>query len=435
MFALSPALNFLIICANKDKIMLRQIKHEYVSYEELYKAYLDCRKHKWKTRNASEFQMNLSLNLTFLYYELNTEKYKVGRSIAFIVDKPVKREVFAAYFRDRIVHHLVINRIMNAFENNMINNSFSCRKGKGTLYGVKTLERECAEITENYSKTAYVLKCDLKSFFMTISKELLYNKVIEMVKADVYPDDEENFKFICNLIKLIIFNNPQDGCIKKQKDSKWKLLPKDKSLFNIPRTHGIPIGNLTSQIFANYFLSDFDKFVYNELGFKYYGRYVDDFYILSYNKQKLLNSINKIRDELNKIGVKLHPNKVYIQDINKGVKFIGAIIKPNRTYISNRTVGNLKQFLYTFNKKYNISNITDHDIIKFISSFNSYMGFLKHYNTFNIRRKVIRNIIVSHMGNFIYSDGNFSKIIKKREALNLSFKFLINTIITYVAQR
>ena len=102
--------------------MLRNIEHEYVSYEELYRAYLDCRKHKWKTRNASEFQMNLTANLVSLYYELNTKKYKVGKSIAFIVDKPVKREVFAADFRDRIVHHLVINHILFKRINNTINN-------------------------------------------------------------------------------------------------------------------------------------------------------------------------------------------------------------------------------------------------------------------------------------------------------------------------
>lgn len=393
--------------------MLNKIEHEYVSYEELYKAYLDCRKHKWKTRNASEFQMDLSTNLVRLYYELNTKRYCVGRSIAFIINKPVKREVFAADFRDRIVHHLVINRIIVAFENNMINNSFSCRKGKGTLYGVKTLERECSEITENYTKTAYVLKCDLKSFFMTISKDLLYEKIEKLVKEDVYPNDDKTSEFVCNLIRLIIFNNPQDGCIIKQRLDKWQQLPKDKSLFNTPKTHGIPIGNLTSQIFANYFLSDFDKFIYNDLGFKYYGRYVDDFYILSDNKHKLLDSINILKKELGKIGVKLHPNKVYIQELSKGVKFIGVIIKPKRTYISNRTIGNLKQFLFFINKDFLLENVTNYEIEKIVSIFNSYMGFMKHYNTFKIRKKLILYIIKHSLGIYICFNKNYSKINKK----------------------
>ena len=120
--------------------MFPKLVYEYVSYDELYEAYNDCRKHKWKTANAATFQMNLSHNLYKLWLDLNKGFYKIGKSIAFIVDRPVKREVFAADFRDRIVHHLLINRIMSSFEDEMINNSFSCRKGKGTLCGIKTYD-------------------------------------------------------------------------------------------------------------------------------------------------------------------------------------------------------------------------------------------------------------------------------------------------------
>ena len=156
--------------------MFPKFEYEHVPYEELYKAYIDCRKHKRHTVNASSFQVNLSENLYKLWIDLNKGYYKIGKSIAFIVDKPVKREVFAADFRDRIVHHLVINRIICSFERVMINNSFSCRKGKGVLYGVKKLEEESKLITDFYTKDAYILKCDLKSFFMTISKSLLSEK-------------------------------------------------------------------------------------------------------------------------------------------------------------------------------------------------------------------------------------------------------------------
>ena len=401
------------MCDFYYKNMFRKIKYEYVSYDELYKAYQDCRKHKWKTKNAANFQMNLSSNLNYLYYELNTGKYKIGKSIAFIVDKPVKREVFAADFRDRIVHHLVINRLMETFEQVMINNSFSCRKGKGTLYGIKMLESEVKKITENYTKDAYVLKCDLKSFFMTISKKLLYDKIEKLVMEEIYPNDSFNADFINNLIKLIIFNNPQDDCIRKQKISKWKQLPKDKSLFNTPKTHGIPIGNLTSQIFANFFLKDFDYYIYNELNFKYYGRYVDDFYILFEDKQTLLEAIPKMKEKLKEININLHPNKIYIQNINKGVKFIGGIIKPNRTYIAKRTINNLKHFIYTTHKKNNIHDINEYDVLKFISSFNSYFGFMKHHNTFNIRRKILKSNLMKPFMEKVYYK-NYNKIIIKK---------------------
>lgn len=369
--------------------MFPEFEYEYVTYEELYKAYSDCRRHKWKTSNAAHFQVDLAKNLYQLWIDLNKGRYKIGRSIAFIVDKPVYREVFAADFRDRIVHHLLINRIIFAFEEEMIDNSFSCRKGKGTLYGIKTLEKEVNLITNGYKEKAYVLKCDLKSFFMTIGKDMLYHKIDNLIRNKVYNNDTKQYEFTTGLAKLIIHNCPQYDCIRKHEVKKWSLLPREKSLFNIPVTHGIPIGNLTSQIFANYLLNDFDKFIYEELGFRYYGRYVDDFYILSNNKDSLIKVIPRLKAKLSEIGAHLHPNKIYIQDINKGVQFIGGIIKPNRTYITNRTIGNLKRFLVKKEIEFENKIITANDIEKLVNGFNSYMGFLKHHATYNIRKKIV----------------------------------------------
>ena len=395
--------------------MFPKFEHEHVSYEELYKAYIDCRKHKRRTANAASFQVNLSENLYKLWVDLNKGYYKIGKSIAFIVDKPVKREVFAADFRDRIVHHLVINRMINSFERVVINNSFSCRKGKGVLYGVKKLEEESKLVTNFYTKDAYVLKCDLKSFFMTINKSLLCEKIDKLIRTEVYPNDWKKYNFTTNLAQKIINNCPQDGCIRKQPKSKWFGLPKEKSLFTTPRTHGLPIGNLTSQIFANFFLTDFDKFIYNELGFKYYGRYVDDFYILSNNKDDLLNAIPKIKNKLKEIGINLHPNKLYLQNIKNGVKFIGAVIKPNRVYAGKRTIGNLKYVLEKTSENFKNKDITIEEVNKLVASFNSYMGFLKHHATFKIRKKIITGNLIKPFISKCYFDHNFSKMIPFQE--------------------
>ena len=395
--------------------MFASFDYEYVSYEELYEAYVDCRKHKWKTANAASFQVNLPYNLYKLWYDINNGTYTIGKSIAFIVEKPVKREVFAADFRDRIVHHLVIKRIINAFESEMINNSFSCRVGKGTLYGVKTLYNEIKLISENYTKDSYVLKGDFQSFFMTINKNILYDKVDKLIRDAVYPHSDKDYKFTSNLCKLIIDNCPQKNCIRKHDISKWRGLPKEKSLFNTPVTHGLPIGNLTSQIFANFLLNDFDKFIYNDLGFKYYGRYVDDFYILSNDKEKLINALPIINNKLSEIGIKLHPKKLYLQNIQKGVKFIGAIVKPNRIYILNRTIGNLKQMLKVINDKFSNSEMTSKDVNDFVCSFNSYFGFLRQYNTFNIRKKIIRSNLMNIFFNKCYFDKKLTKIIPFKE--------------------
>ena len=138
----------------------------YVSYEELYSAYIDCRKRKRGTANEISFEINECEKLYNLWLDLNNFNYKVGRSICFIVDKPVPREVFAADFRDRIVHHLFINRIIKYFEAEMIDDSYSCRVGKGTQYGVYKCYEYVKLCSEGYTKDCYILKCDLKQFFV-----------------------------------------------------------------------------------------------------------------------------------------------------------------------------------------------------------------------------------------------------------------------------
>ena len=141
---------------------MKKLKKIYVTYEELYKAYLDCRKRKRNTRNEIIFEINENINLLNLYYELNECTYLVGNSICFIVKKPVYREIFAADFRDRIIHHLFINRIIKYIEQEFIDDAYSCRVGKGTKYGVERLYENIKECSNSFTDDCYILKCDLK---------------------------------------------------------------------------------------------------------------------------------------------------------------------------------------------------------------------------------------------------------------------------------
>ena len=238
--------------------MTKTFEYEYVSYEELYIAYLDCRKRKRTTYNALEFEIDEDVELYKLWLDLNEMKYVVGKSIVFCVEKPVKREVFAANFRDRIVHHLIINRINQTLENEFIDDSYSCRKGKGTDYGVRQCYEYLKEASNNFTEDCYVVKCDLKSFFMTINKSLLYKKLVDLIEYKYDCKDERDFEFMCWILKLIIFNEPQNNCVRKQTWAHWDDLPKEKSLFFCDESNGLPIGNLTSQIFANFYLSEFE---------------------------------------------------------------------------------------------------------------------------------------------------------------------------------
>jgi len=140
---------------DKDKITL-----------DLFQAYFDARKNKRNTINALAFEKHLEANLFALTNEIIEHKYTPKPSICFVVDKPVKREIFAADFRDRVVHHFIYNYVSLIFEKTFINDSYSCRKGKGTHYGIKRIDHFIRSCSQNYSKDCYILKLDIKGYFM-----------------------------------------------------------------------------------------------------------------------------------------------------------------------------------------------------------------------------------------------------------------------------
>lgn len=397
-------------------VMVKKFDYEYVSYEELYKAYIDCRKRKRTTHNALVFEINENLELYKLWIDLNEMKYEIGKSIVFCIDKPVKREVFAADFRDRIVHHLVINRINDILEEEFIDDSYSCRKGKGTDYGIRKCYEYIREASDNSPNNCYIVKCDLKSFFMTIDKNLLYNKLINFINDKYEADDIKQYEFLEWLIKLIIFNEPQKNCVMKQDWSHWNDLPRSKSLFFCDKDKGLPIGNLTSQIFANFYLSDFDHCVKDEIGIKYYGRYVDDFFFIVNDRKYISKALELMRSKLNILGANLHPNKLYVQHMSKGVKFIGAVIKYDRIYVSNRTKGNfywkIKSHDNWLKNIYEEGGIpTIKDLEYFVGSINSYIGFMIHYKSFNIRKKILFSDYMKRMWKYCYTNYNLSNIM------------------------
>ena len=163
----------------------------YIEFHELLEAYFCCRKNKRRTHNALAFELDYEAKLVTLWNEINDGTYRPGKSIAFIVNKPVKREIFAADFRDRIVHHLIISKLNPLFEQLFIFDSYACRTGKGTLFGIKRLERFIQRASANYSRDAYVLKLDIRGFFMHINVEILYAKLMEFIQSRYVEADKE----------------------------------------------------------------------------------------------------------------------------------------------------------------------------------------------------------------------------------------------------
>ncbi|MEI7825887.1 MAG: reverse transcriptase/maturase family protein [Chlorobiaceae bacterium] len=358
-----------------------------ISLAELFDAYESCRRHKRKTYNAMAFELDYEQNLIDLCEEINNGSYQPGNSIAFIVDKPVKREIFAADFRDRVVHHLIINKLNSLFEKEFIVDSYSCRKGKGTHKGIERLDRSIRQCSQNYSRDCSILKLDIKGFFMSIDRSRLYERLELFIRANYHLPDRP---ILLELCRKVIFYDPAANCIIKGKRANWKGLPDDKSLFHSRPGCGLPIGNLTSQVFANFYLNSFDHFMKHTLGLRYYGRYVDDVVAVHQNQAFLNSLLPAIRHFLHReLGLTLHPKKILLEHYSQGIKYLGVIIKPHRLYVANRTKGNMYQAIVKYNHIAERHKPYHSERAAFQSSINSYLGLMKHYHTYTLRRTML----------------------------------------------
>ena len=347
--------------------------------EELFQAYYDARRNKRNSSSQLRFELHLEENLIALYRDLCSRRYSIGTSICFTVNDSVKREVFAADFRDRVVHHFLCNRISPFFEKKFIYDSYSCRKGKGTLFGIKRLQHHIRSCSLNYSRDCYVLKLDLTGYFMNIDRKILYG-VIESSLPDDFPQRD----FILWLTHEIVMYEPIVNCRIKGKPSDWNDLPSGKSLFYAGDGKGMPIGNLTSQLFSNFYLNRFDWWMKRTIGFCHYGRYVDDFYVVHESREYLASLIPVISSYLNRIlGLTLHPRKIYLQHYLKGISFLGAIVLPYRIIPAKRLRGKLvRMFLIAESGK-----LTPYDLR---AKLNSYLGIISHFSS---TRMIERNLI------------------------------------------
>ena len=353
------------------------------TYDEVFTAFDDCLKHKKNTIGAKEFCVDKVTNLLNLTDEINSYTYEIGISKAFIITDPKVREVFAADFRDRIVHHLVIRELEPYFESYFIANTFSCMKGRGTLHGVQKLSSILDEKSEHYTKPYYIAKLDYQSFFMTIDKQLLCEKLDSFIVQN-YPENRKKncLRWLC---RMIILHHPEDNCIKVGNISLWEKLPPSKSLFYVGKDKGLAIGNLTSQMFANFYLTPFDYFCMS-LGLMIV-RYADDFVVGHENLEYLKSCIPLLKTfATEQLLLTLHPDKLYIQECSRGVTFVGAIIKQNRIYCGGRAICKMYNKVSSRYSHYNENKIDD-----FISSVNSYLGLMRHYKSYKVRKKFILN--------------------------------------------
>ncbi|KKU02029.1 MAG: Retron-type reverse transcriptase [Microgenomates group bacterium GW2011_GWF2_45_18] len=368
--------------------------------DNLLKAYFDCRKNKRKTINALKFEMNLENNLHALLQKLQNRTYVPGRSICFVVIKPKPREIFAAEFCDRVIHHLLINQVQKIWENKIfIDDSYACRPNKGNHYGVERLQQYAKSFT-------YYGAFDIANFFGSIDKNVTYKSFEKVILTINRPDwwrDE-----ILWIAKTIIFHNPANNYYYKGDPKLQDLVPPHKSLIHKNGMIGLPIGNLTSQFLANVYLNELDQFVTKTLGVKGYGRYVDDFVIFANSKEELRNWRDQICEFLkNELHLHLHPKKQQIQPTSHGIPFVGYFIKPWGVTVRRNVVKTLKNKIYGWNNS--------GDVESMIPSINSYFGHLCKAKSSRLRHHLICKHLSLEMKTRIVVVGNWRYLKVRKE--------------------
>ncbi len=337
--------------------MQRDLWKELCSFDNLELAYKKARKHKTTKDYVINFEKNLNNNLLLLRSELLLRSYTPKPLVNFIVRDPKTRKISKSDFRDRVVHHALCNIIEPIFEKRFIFDSYANRKGKGTLKAIQRFDYFKRKVSKNNTIKCIVIKADIKKYFESIDHEILMKTIKKKIKDN---------KFLW-LIKRILGNCDGGGRTGK----------------------GMPLGNLTSQFFANVYLNELDQFVKHKLKAKYYIRYVDDFVILHNNKQTLETYKEKINDFLKIIKLELHPDKSKIITLNNGVTMLGYRVFYHYKLLRK---SNLRKSKRKIEEKIELvkNSILPYDSL--LDSINGWFGYAMWADTYKLRKKLAKEI-------------------------------------------
>ncbi len=316
------------------------------AFENLWRQYRICRRNKRNTINQLRFELDAEAQLLTLQHELRDHTYQPGQSICFVTDGPKPREVFAADFRDRIVHHVLVSRLEAVVEPAFIHDSYACRKGKGVLAASDRLMVFLRRATANGQRRAWALKLDVASFFPSIDKQTLYHIIARRVR-----DPELRW-----LTRIILFHDPTTDYRFKRgpghtpsPTSGQYPIPEQKSLFGKQNECGLPIGNLTSQFWANVYLNELDQFVKRTLRCRYYVRYVDDLILLDTSPETLRYWREAIAAFLDKrLKLRLRERHAEPELARHGIDFVGWVTFWNYRRPRGRTLANCDARLTRF---------------------------------------------------------------------------------------
>ncbi|KOR35584.1 MULTISPECIES: reverse transcriptase domain-containing protein [Planktothricoides] len=331
------------------------------NFDNLLQAARQAQKNKRFRENVLKFNDNLETNLIQLQQELQTKTYQPSKYKAFHIFEPKKRLISAAPYRDRVIHHALCNIIVPIFEPTFIPDSYSNRVGFGTHRAVK-------RFTQFFRSSRYILQCDIRKYFPTIDREILKSLIRRKIK--------------CHdtlwLIDLIIDNgNDQEPIV--------HYFPGDDLLTPLMRPCGLPIGNLTSQFFANIYLNGFDRYLKEQLKVRKYLRYVDDFALFSDDRHFLMDARVAIEEYLATLRLKIHPIKSQLFETRHGANFLGFRIMPDRIRICSKSLKRGRRKLKYRLEQYRQGEI-DRPTLK--SSVASWQAHLNHGDTWRLQQKL-----------------------------------------------
>lgn len=338
--------------------MRHTLFNQIISLENLFEAWDIFKIGKRNKPDVQRLERNLEDNLFLLRDELKNKTYRHSGYTSFYITDPKVRHIHKAAVKDRIVHHAIFKILYSIFDKTFIYDSYSCRRNKGTHGAVVRLQQFSRKVTKNYTQNGFALKCDIQKFFASIDHDVL---------------------------KFLIKRKIKDG------DTLWLLEEIIDSFHSeLGQSKGAPIGNLTSQLFANIYLNELDQFIKHQLRISYYLRYTDDFIILNENMDFLTNLIPIIKTFLeNNLRLTLHPQKISIRKYHQGINFLGYILFSHhclpRTKTCRRLFAKIKNKVGQFHQEEITLETLD-------NSLQSYLGFLTHANSYKLTQKLKNQI-------------------------------------------
>lgn len=333
--------------------MRKIFNHTYdsiISVDNLLCAWSEFKRGKTKKSDIQEFEMMLTENILNLHDGLKNGTYTHSAYEHFVICDPKRRDIHKASVRDRLIHHAIYRKLYSFFDTTLIADSYSCRDNKGTHRALQRFDVFGRKVSKNYTRTCWILKCDIRKFFASIDHKIL--RVI--LKRRIQDED------VLKLLENIIGSFHSDG-----------RMNLDSRIHGNDTSRGLPLGNLTSQLLVNIYMNEFDQYVKHVLKVKYYIRYADDFVFMSDKREELEVVCQKVEAFLTeRLKLALHPDKVFLTTLASGVDFLGWVHFPYH------------KVLRTVTKKRMMRKVSEKNLM-------SYLGLLSHGSGLKIKEEIL----------------------------------------------